>query len=560
MSDTSTVKEEFLALSDDQKWEVVASLKALVGKRDEDIRELRLLLALRTAVSFQPSSERLQQGLLFQELEVLGDVLESDIRTVSVKAHEKKAGKKRALEARPETPVYDVYPEEDPPAEIVRDGIVYELAEYDVVERLTHIRSRYVVERNHLPVYRPRDTEAAAGMNRVVLSRSPETDGLGLAPSFLSRCVVSKFDDHLPFYRQEEILRRDGISVSRQRMARDVIVYAQALSGLERFFKDEVYRSPLLNKDETPVQVLDVRTDSGKVSRNGYMNITVGTRYDGAERRCHSLVLVEYIQGRGADALLDDIRRRGYKGYVMTDGYKPYLQIQDRHCVCWVHAARGFKDMLKMSKDDREAAMMCALIARLYVIEDRWRARLEGGEIDSEGFLKGRAAEAVPAMESVFRYASEVAPRHADKSPMGKACRYLLSYEKGLRRYVECLECTPDNNRAEAVAKPFALGRRNWLFFKSVDGADASAFLFSLIETAKAYGLNPEDYMELVFTFGPGCRTDEEWKALLPWNADLSRLGRIREARAAAAPDPSRKKPYHFKGFTGQTVIKPGLS
>ena len=95
------------------------------------------------------------------------------------------------------------------------------------------------------------------------------------------------------------------------------------------------------------------------------------------------------------------------------------------------------------------------------------------------------------------------------------------------------------------------------MFFQCVESARYSSFYLSLIETAKRHGLSPLDYMEYVLTFAPECRDKEDWKALLPWNADLSRLDPLREARNNAAPDPSRARPYILSGLTGQTVIMP---
>jgi hypothetical protein len=92
--------------------------------------------------------------------------------------------------------------------------------------------------------------------------------------------------------------------------------------------------------------------------------------------------------------------------------------------------------------------------------------------------------------------------------------------------------------------------RKNWLFSQTVDGADASAFFFSLIETAKRSDLNPMDYVEAICTFGPGCKTDEQWEALLPDKIDLGRLDEMRERRLAAKPDPARTTAYNFVGAT----------
>ncbi len=101
----------------------------------------------------------------------------------------------------------------------------------------------------------------------------------------------------------------------------------------------------------------------------------------------------------------------------------------------------------------------------------------------------------------------------------------------------------------ERRAKPFSCGRKNWLFCQTIDGADASCFFFSMVETAKENGLNPEDYLEYILTYGPSTPEDQ-YDTLLPWNVDLSRIEKLHETKATAKPDPTRTEPYIFTGRT----------
>ena len=120
---------------------------------------------------------------------------------------------------------------------------------------------------------------------------------------------------------------------------------------------------------------------------------------------------------------------------------------------------------------------------------------------------------------------------------------------RGRWPYLDHLELTPDNNICERSAKSFAVGRRNWLFCKSVDGVDASCFFYSLVETAKASGINPEEYVEFVLRFGPN--TDKkDYDSLMPWNANLKKLDVYHDALKNAKPDPDRKEPYVLCGFS----------
>ena len=130
-----------------------------------------------------------------------------------------------------------------------------------------------------------------------------------------------------------------------------------------------------------------------------------------------------------------------------------------------------------------------------------------------------------------------------------KGINYLLEYKDHLYTYLDYVEAVPDNSECERRAKSFATGRKNWLFVKTIDGADASCFFYSLIETAKENGLNPEKYLEYVLTYGPST-PKEKYDTLLPWNVDMSKVEEAIAARANAVPDPERKKPYILTGFS----------
>jgi hypothetical protein len=175
---------------------------------------------------------------------------------------------------------------------------------------------------------------------------------------------------------------------------------------------------------------------------------------------------------------------------------------------------------------------------------------LLSGEIQTDKFLAARKTDSDDVIDKVYEMLDEVRNLYSPSGAMGKAIDYLDTYKSYLRTYLEVVEATPSNNACELIAKAFATGRKNWLFAQSVDGADASAFFYSLIETAKRSDLNPMDYVEAICTFGPGRKTDAEWEALLPDKIDLAKLEGIRALRLAAKPDPGRTTPYNFVGAT----------
>jgi len=304
-----------------------------------------------------------------------------------------------------------------------------------------------------------------------------------------------------------------------------------------------------MSKDETKISVLDVKGPSGKPSKNGFMYITIGDTYDANTRKTRSLVLLDYIQGRARDVLFEDIKKYGYNNYLMTDGLKGYLPYE-KHCVCWVHGVRQFKQILKINKKNTHALDIIKEVAKLYEIEREYRQKLLAGIIQTDEFLAARKEESLAIIETVYTLVDEIRDFYSPKGAMGKAINYLDTYKPYLDTYLDVVEATPSNNACEIIAKSFALGRKNWLFSQSVDGADASAFFYSLIETAKRSNLNPMDYVEAICTFGPSCKTATEWEALLPDKIDLTRLEAMRNKRFAAKADPERTTVYNFVGAT----------
>ncbi len=543
-------KEDLVKMQPDELAALVLNLTSIVQTQNEEIAELKELVKLKTAERYCPSSE--QMGWLFQELEILDSVLSSQPepdQTTEVAAHSRKVRERvNACSAPADAPVCDVFHTEGAADTLVgKDGIVLTRVEDKIIDKLAMIPRKMVVERHHYPQYKALDVDAGKDGKRVLLPA--KTSALGASPSLVAGVVVSKFDDHLPLYRQEEIFRREGYFLSRQKLASWVITYYEQLLPFMGYFKKRVYRSAFLSKDETNVSVLDVRGPTGKVSKSGFMYITIGDSYDEQTRKTHSLVLLDYIQGRSREVLFEDIGKYNYTSHLMTDGLKGYLSY-DKHCVCWVHAVRQLKKILKINKHDVNALRIVKEVAKLYDIDEQYRKKLHSGELSADQFLAARKQESGQVIDSVYAMADETRRQYAPKGAMGKALDYLDTYKPYMRTYLDVVEATPSNNACELVAKAFATGRKNWLFSQSVDGADASAFFYSMIETAKRQALNPLDYVEALCTFGPGCSTDEQWEALLPWKIDLSRLDEVRKRRLAAKADPGRISPYSFVGAT----------
>ena len=555
MQQKRITRDDLLGKSQETLVDLIINLTSIIHQKDEEIRQkdeenkrLKEARRLQLATQYVPSTE--QMGYLFEELELLDEVLKTEVEEtlkVEVSAHVREVRKRsNACTAPSDTPVVDVYHEKDAPATLVKDEITYDRVEDKIIDKLAIIPRRYVVERNHYPQYRARDVEAP----KLIIGLGGAAN-IGGSPSLVANTIVSKFDDHLPLYRQEEIFKREGIFLTRQKLANWVITYYEHLLPFASFFKRQLYESNLISKDETSVQVLNVKGPDGKPSKNGFMYITVGETYDPDTRSTRTLVNLDYIQGRSRDVLFEDINKYKYDGYLMSDGLAGYLAYpKEKHGVCWVHAVRKFKTILKENPKNLQAAKVVALVSKLFTIEQELRTHLHEGSLDPQGFLTLRREKSQSIIDSVYEEVDGFRSDFTPNGAMGKAISYLDTYKPYLNVYLDVLEATPSTNNCERIAKAFATGRKNWLFSETVDGADASAFFYSLVETAKFSKIDPLDYVEAICTYGIYAKSEDDWMSLLPDRIDLSALYERRANLASAKADPTREKPYHFVGHT----------
>jgi len=465
-------KTDLMKMNKEDIASLVVNLSAIIQAQSEEIANLKELYKLKTAERYIPSSE--QMGWLFQELEVLGEVLDMDIQeneTTEVASHNRKKRQRlNACSAPADTPVCDVFHSEDAAKSIVgKDGIAYKRVEDKVINKIAIIPRKVVVERHHYPQYRTVDVDAGLNNNKIVLYPSSSAT-LGASPSIVSNVILSKFDDHLPLYRQEEIFAREGFFLSRQKLASWVIRYYEDLLPFASYFRKQVYQSAFLSKDETRVSVLDVKGSTGKPSTNGFMYITIGDTFDQATGTTRSLVLLDYIQGRTREVLFEDIESYGYNGYLMTDGLKGYLSYdKDKHCICWVHAVRDLKQLLKVNKKNIHALRIVNEAAKLYKIDDKYRKMLKSKELDTKTFLSLRREESEKAIDTIYEIVEEVRQFYSHAGAIGDAVSYLENYQIYMKKYLDVVEATPSNNFCEIVAKSLPVSRhvRNFMLNKS---------------------------------------------------------------------------------------------
>jgi transposase len=367
---------------------------------------------------------------------------------------------------------------------------------------LRHIRKRYGCPASaHTPVTAPLPAQPLPKSNA--------------SPDFLAMLLVTKFVDGLPLARFEYVLDRHGVPVPRQTLARWVIGAGKMLQPLHNLMRDTLFDGPFIHADETVVQVL--KEPDKKPTSNSYMWVQTGGPPD------KPVVIYDYDPSRSGDVPVRLLQ--GYRGYLMTDGYDGYNALAKaegiEHMACWAHARRRFVDAVRVQPKGKRghADEAVALIGKLYGIERDYK------DASDEQRQLARQQHSVPVLATLHAWMEKTLPGVTPKSALGSALSYMSDYWTRLTRYTERGDLPIDNNRCENAIRPFVVGRKNWLFSDTPAGAHASAVIYSLMQTAKANGMEPYTWLRRVMRELPAAKTVEDVEALLPWNlhdADLT--------------------------------------
>lgn len=327
------------------------------------------------------------------------------------------------------------------------------------------------------------------------------------APGLLAHVASQKYVDGLPLYRQTEIYQRIGIALDRTTLANWMIACGKLIQPLINLIHDNQTVQAVLHMDETRVQVLN------EPMRYAQQQSTMWVLRSTGEQPA---VLFHYAPSRSGDVakqLLGD-----YRGALMVDGYEGYNAVCATQSLtrlgCWAHARRKFIEAQKAQAKNKtgKADQALAFIQTLYRIEQLAK------EKPAEERHAIRQTQARPIIDKIRQWMEKSVPHIPPQTVLGKALFYLQHQWPHLVRYLEHGQYPIDNNAAENAIRPFVVGRKNWLFSASQNGATASANLYSLIETTKANNLEPYAYLRSVFSELPNAQSLEQIEALLPWN------------------------------------------
>ena len=512
--------------------ETILKQKAEIDELKRKLEHMNEVFANAQRARFGQSSEKntyvlQEQTSLFNEAESSQDHKAEEPKpdTIFVEAHERK--KKRS-----QAEMLNHLPEEEVLLEVPEDQLVCSKCggkmkpigkkflrhEMQIIPKQTKLLAYYAV------TYACDSCEKNTGFAHIISVKPPVPlmkHSLA-SPSTVAYIMTQKYVDGLPLARQEKIWAREGVSLSRAAMANWVIQCSEVwLKPLYRHMKQELLTHSVIHADETVVQVL--KEDNKPATSESRMWL-----YASAALLKHQVRLFEYQpdrSGKRPESFL-----RGFTGWLITDGYAGYNQVQGvTHCGCWAHARRKWREAMPdgATVKTSKAAIGFQYCNKLFA-EER-KCVLYKPEYRKEY----RQNRELPLLEEYFAWLNTVHPEKGSK--LEEAVRYSITQKQQLCAFLDHGEVPISNNLAENAIRPFTLGRKNWLFCDTPKGAEASAVVYSLVESAKANGIEPFAYLQHVLVqlpyFGKS-PSHEELETLMPWAPDIQQVNKISNSDA----------------------------
>ena len=324
--------------------------------------------------------------------------------------------------------------------------------------------------------------------------------------------MYQKFCNALPYFRQEKDWKQYGASITRKTMANWVIQNSEAFFlPMYEYFQRKLLEREFAMADETPLQVL--HEPGRRAQTQSYMWL-----FRSGEDGLPPIILYKYSETRAGENAVDFLR--GFKGYLMCDGYSGYNKVPDaKRTACWAHIRRYLTDAIPKGKalDYTQPSVQGVMyINQLFHLEDIIKAK----HTSFDAIKKAHLEKEKPVVEGFLSWLDQQAPVRGSR--MDKAVTYIQNRRSYLTTYLEDGRCSFSNNLSENAIRPFTVGRKNWLFCDTPNGAQASALVYSMVEIAKANGVNVYHYLTYLLEKMPSDRmSDEELELLAPWNENV---------------------------------------
>lgn len=386
----------------------------------------------------------------------------------------------------------------------------------EVYKRLVYKPATQTVVEHHVAVYAGVDNQTMVKADRP----KDLLRGSIVTPSLAAAIFNGKYVNALPLYRLEQDFKRSGLILSRQTMANWTIRLAEEYLSL--FYDElhkEIYKTHVLHADETPVKV---SKDGRKAGANSYMWVY----RTGGYSTQNPVVLYQYQRTRKKDHPREFLK--DFNGVLVTDGYQVYHSLEKEKSSltiagCWAHARRKFAEVVK-TYEDQDARRNTFAYEILSRIQSIYRLDNTFSELSNKDREKRRQESIKPLVDALFVCLKQGQENVAKGSKTGKGIEYCLNQEKYLRAFLDDGDIPLDNNNAERSIRSFCIGKKNWVLIDTINGANASAIIYSIAETAKANHLRTYHYFEFLLTEIMNHMDDTNTdflKDLLPWSPKI---------------------------------------
>ncbi len=450
---------------------------------------------------------------------------EPDMEEVTVTAHKRKkhAGKReKDLKDLPHAePVISTLTEEELLEQL---GPGYRQLKDEVYQRLEFHPSSFEVKEYHICVY------VSADGKKFAKAKRPQADLFRnsiATPSLLAGILNYKYVNALPVHRLAQDFKRSEVNISPQVMCNWVIKNSEIYFSLVYdWMKDVLLKQTVVQADET---TLKVNRDGRKAGSSSYMWVYITGEHDDSGKK---IVLYDYCRTRSTEHLREFLS--SYKGILVSDGYQSYHTFSEEQSLtsagCWTHCRRRFVNAIKAAQKDLPeealknsiAYQALARISAIYKLDGSWKERT------SEYRMEHRQRILKPLVDEYFDWVKEQIKTCSvlPKSETGEGLSYSINQEKYLRAFLDNGDIPIDNSACERAIRPFCVGRKNWNVIDTVEGAQASAIVYSIAETAKANNLKPYQYFEYLLTELPeriSRKKDSTFSLddLMPWSPKL---------------------------------------
>lgn len=508
------------------------ALKSRLKLQEEKIVSLEKLnhwyieqLKLRQKEKFGASSEKSEDGQitlfdLFNEAEELreGIMIEPD-EDVVIPAHKRKKTKRGSkLDSLPVETVEYQLSEEERVCEVC--GTVLNEMKKEVRKELKIIPAQVSVIEHVTYVYSCRncDKEGTAGFIKKADSPKALIPKSVVSPSVMAYILNQKYTNAMPLYRQEQEFKRYGVELSRQNLANWTIKGANLLKPLMVLIKNELLSNELLHADETTLEVLN---EPGRAATaKSYMWL-----YRTSANSNRPVILYDYRIGRSG-VYAQEFLQEWTGTYLHCDGYSGYKKLEGvTLCGCFVHAKRKFHEAWKINESNEDAKRGESYIQKLFVIEHK--ADQLDYSIEERSDLRQKESKVV--LDEFYTWLDQLALKTLPQSLLGKAITYAQNQKEYLSSFLKDGRIQLSNNLAEQSVKMVVIGRKNWLFSNTPNGASSSALIYSLIQTAVANELKPLYYMEYIFEQIQKSDDGLKLETLLPWSDSIPEKCKIKK-------------------------------